>query len=220
MIKQFSRNRREYASAHFVGQIRSTSVAITGAGEVIARPGWLYANGAAVSRATYAKLFARIGTTYGVGDGSTTFNLPDYRGRIPSCALDGQAAGGNRMAATAGLVAGEETHALVVGEIPRHFHGPGTLAINGGSHTHTSSSLSVSGNNSTGTNSGTVCCAWQSGQTGFTMNISGSSAAATHTHPAADISGQSGNGSSDGLAGTAHSNVPPVQGCCKMVAYE
>jgi microcystin-dependent protein len=42
--------------------------------------GYLYCNGQAVSRTTYASLFAIIGTTYGAGDGSTTFNLPDYRG--------------------------------------------------------------------------------------------------------------------------------------------
>lgn len=42
--------------------------------------GWLVCNGAAVSRSTYAALFAAIGTTYGAGDGSTTFNLPDIRG--------------------------------------------------------------------------------------------------------------------------------------------
>ena len=42
--------------------------------------GWLKANGAAVSRTTYATLFSAIGTTFGVGDGSTTFNLPDLRG--------------------------------------------------------------------------------------------------------------------------------------------
>lgn len=41
--------------------------------------GWLTANGSAVSRTTYARLFSRIGTTYGVGDGINTFNLPDYR---------------------------------------------------------------------------------------------------------------------------------------------
>ncbi|EOA3723854.1 phage tail protein, partial [Pseudomonas aeruginosa] len=44
--------------------------------------GFLIANGAAISRATYAELFARIGTTYGAGNGSTTFNLPDYRGEF------------------------------------------------------------------------------------------------------------------------------------------
>jgi microcystin-dependent protein len=45
--------------------------------------GWLKANGAAVSRSVYASLFAAIGTTFGVGDGSTTFNLPDMRGYFP-----------------------------------------------------------------------------------------------------------------------------------------
>ena len=44
--------------------------------------GWLKANGAAVSCTTYAKLFAKIGTTFGAGDGSTTFNLPDLRGEF------------------------------------------------------------------------------------------------------------------------------------------
>lgn len=44
--------------------------------------GWLKANGATVSRTTYATLFAAIGTTFGAGDGSTTFALPDLRGRF------------------------------------------------------------------------------------------------------------------------------------------
>ena len=44
--------------------------------------GWLKCNGAAISRTTYAKLFAVTGTTYGVGNGSTTFNLPDLRGEF------------------------------------------------------------------------------------------------------------------------------------------
>lgn len=44
--------------------------------------GWLKANGAAVSRTTYAGLFAAIGTVFGVGDGATTFNLPDLRGEF------------------------------------------------------------------------------------------------------------------------------------------
>ena len=44
---------------------------------------WLICNGAAVSRTTYASLFAAIGVSYGVGDGATTFNLPDFRGKVP-----------------------------------------------------------------------------------------------------------------------------------------
>jgi phage-related tail fiber protein len=47
--------------------------------------GYLKANGAAISRTTYDKLFAAIGITYGAGDGSTTFNLPDLRGEFIRC---------------------------------------------------------------------------------------------------------------------------------------
>jgi microcystin-dependent protein len=45
--------------------------------------GYLLCDGSAVSRSTYSALFAVISTTFGTGDGSTTFNLPDYRGRSP-----------------------------------------------------------------------------------------------------------------------------------------
>lgn len=45
-------------------------------------PGWLFCDGSAVSRSTYSNLFTVIGTQYGTGDGSTTFNLPDKRGRM------------------------------------------------------------------------------------------------------------------------------------------
>lgn len=45
--------------------------------------GWLLCEGQAVSRATYASLFTAIGTSYGAGDGSTSFNVPDLRGRVP-----------------------------------------------------------------------------------------------------------------------------------------
>lgn len=51
--------------------------------ETVVNGGWLECNGAAVSRATYATLFSTISTSYGVGNGSTTFNLPDLRGRMP-----------------------------------------------------------------------------------------------------------------------------------------
>lgn len=52
--------------------------------------GWLKADGAAVSRSTYAALFTAIGTTFGVGDGSTTFNLPDLRGEFIRGWADGR----------------------------------------------------------------------------------------------------------------------------------
>lgn len=52
-------------------------------GTVSAPTGYLLCDGSAVSRTTYSALFAVVGTTFGVGDGSTTFTLPDYRGRTP-----------------------------------------------------------------------------------------------------------------------------------------
>lgn len=60
--------------------------------------GWLLCDGSAISRTTYASLFAVIGTAYGTGDGSTTFNLPDLRGRVPV----GYSSGGKTEVATLG----------------------------------------------------------------------------------------------------------------------
>ena|SRR5437867_688328 len=76
--------------------------------------GFLLCDGAAISRATYATLFAAISTSYGVGDGSTTFNVPDLRGRAP-VGVDGAA---GRLAANDALgnAAGEETHLLTGAE--------------------------------------------------------------------------------------------------------
>lgn len=64
--------------------------------------GYLLCDGSAVSRTTYATLFNVIGTTFGIGDGSTTFNVPDMRGRYPfGVATSGT---GNSLAATFGTI--------------------------------------------------------------------------------------------------------------------
>ena len=82
--------------------------------------GWLLCQGQAVSRTTYAKLFSVIGTTYGSGDGSTTFNVPDMRGRSPLGVGNGDATGHTNH--TLGQKGGEETHTLDVNEMPAHSH--------------------------------------------------------------------------------------------------
>ncbi len=80
--------------------------------------GWLLCNGAEVSRTTYADLFAVMGTIFGAGNGSTTFNLPDLRGRSPIGM--GQGAGlSNRALGAAG---GAERHTLSTSEMPAHSH--------------------------------------------------------------------------------------------------
>jgi microcystin-dependent protein len=63
---------------------------------------WLLCDGTAVSRTTYAALFAVLGTTYGAGNGSTTFNLPDLRGRVPIGAGTGAQNGGSGSGAISG----------------------------------------------------------------------------------------------------------------------
>lgn len=87
--------------------------------------GWLLCDGSAVSRTTYARLFTAISTTYGVGDGSTTFNLPDFRGRAPVGVGNGDATG--HTSHTLGTKYGEQTHTLTSAEsgVPAHTHPPG-----------------------------------------------------------------------------------------------
>jgi microcystin-dependent protein len=74
--------------------------------------GYLLAFGQAISRTNYAGLFAVCGTTYGVGDGSTTFNLPDLRGRVAAGKdnMGGSAAGRLSGGTTLGAALGAETH--------------------------------------------------------------------------------------------------------------
>lgn len=89
--------------------------------------GFLLCDGSAVNRTTYADLYAVVGTTYGVGDGATTFNLPDLLGRVVIM-VDGSANritsastnGGN--ADTLGGVGGAETHTLTTSESAAHTH--------------------------------------------------------------------------------------------------
>ena len=88
--------------------------------------GWLLCDGSAVSRAAYPALFSTLGGRYGYGDGSSTFNLPDFRGRMPIGA--GQGPGLSPRAI--GQAGGEESHRLTSAEMPSHNHGL-TFYLNG-----------------------------------------------------------------------------------------
>ena len=88
--------------------------------------GWLLCDGSAVSRVTYATLFGAIGTAYGVGDGSSTFNLPDLRGRVAV------GKGSNALVNTLGNNDG----VAEANRRPKHRHTPHT-------HTYTSSANAI-----------------------------------------------------------------------------
>lgn len=99
--------------------------------------GYLLADGSAVSRTTYANLFAVIGTTYGAGDGSTTFNLPDTTGRVTVARTTSSNAtfldpSGGKPFDTLGELSGAARHTLSLAEMPSHSHAQYVTANSGG----------------------------------------------------------------------------------------
>jgi microcystin-dependent protein len=149
--------------------------------------------GQAISRTTYASYFALVGTTYGVGDGSTTFNVIDKRGRVSAGKDDmgGSAAGrigsvttdnGTIIGTTLGSVGGSAMHALSTAEMPAHTHG-----VNDPGHTH---------NNNAATP--TPAAQWTPGNTGAILN------AATINSATTGISIQSAG------SGAAHAMLQPT----------
>jgi microcystin-dependent protein len=90
---------------------------ISAYGGTTAPTGWLICDGSAVNRATYSALFSAIGTDHGVGDGSTTFNLPNLKGRT----IVGRDTSQTEFD-TMGETGGAKTHTLSTPEIPAHTH--------------------------------------------------------------------------------------------------
>lgn len=160
---------------------------------VSAPTGFLLCQGQEVSRTTYAALFAKIGTTFGAGNGTTTFNVPDLRGRT---AVGVDAAAGRLTANnTLGAGAGEEKHTLTIGEIAAHFH---NLNANTGgesaTHYHTLSLLIQNG-----------YAATAGGKTAYT---GGGSEGFTSTEQGSHVHNINANTDTRG-SGEAHNNMPP-----------
>ena len=148
--------------------------------------GYALCDGSAVNRTAQAALFSVIGTTYGIGDGSTTFNLPDLRGRVVA------GLGESLLGATAdelgddnGLIANTKEHTLLETELPAHDHF--TLNNNAGN----------SGNPVGATNSASFSTSF-GGDSSYQM-------AAPTADPVANIGLSSETG-----GGLAHPNVQPT----------
>lgn len=152
--------------------------------------------GQAISRSTYPRLFALIGTTYGGGDGSTTFNLPDKRGRVSAGKDDMNGAAAGRLSATyfggvatnLGAVGGAESHTLSPTEIP-------TIT----------SSVTVSGPN----DHAAFC---DGGQNSFAVNGGPGSTLPTNGGYFQNLI-MTGSGTSNNTGGGAHSIVQPTIVC-------
>jgi len=112
--------------------------------------GWLLCYGQAVSRTQYPVLFTTLSTTYGVGDGSTTFNIPDMRGRAVAGKDDMGGTAASRLTATVlsaantlGATGGTQTHTMTSAEMPSHTHtqNPHTHILRGDSNTYPGNAL-------------------------------------------------------------------------------
>lgn len=101
---------------------------ITATARITPPPGWLICDGSEVSRGTYAELFLAIGTTYGEGDGSTTFNIPNLKGKVV-VGIDESDTDFN----ATGKTGGEKTHILTISEMPSHTHSFIDRYVGGGS---------------------------------------------------------------------------------------
>ncbi len=110
-------------------------------GGTAAPAGWLLCDGRAVSRSTYSVLYRAIGDTWGAGDGSTTFNLPDFRRRV---AVGSGGAATAALGSTVGSRGGAETVTLQTAHMPSHSHGDGTLATDAeAAHSHGDGTLAT-----------------------------------------------------------------------------
>lgn len=196
-------------AATFAGQSAMPSGSIQAFAGATPPSGWLLCDGSAVSRTTYATLFSVVGTTNGAGDGSTTFNLPDFRGKVIVGAGGGY---------TLGATGGEATHTLSVSEVPSEtVTGTATLSGTTGAgspHTHTVTdpghthtvAIGYTGAGTAGAVSGaSPTGSYNESTTSATTGISVASESA-HTHTfsgTATVSGSTNGG------GGAHNNMQP-----------
>jgi microcystin-dependent protein len=188
--------------------------------------GWLLCRGQQVSRATYQALFNLVSTTYGVGDGSTTFNIPNLQQRFP---LGKAAAGtGSVLAGTGGTIDHTHTTGAVSGSTANsggHGHTVSGSTANESSHTH---DLDVLQDGSTATSTaGGITLNYQAGGSTENLAIQGhahftvtpgsgthtSNAGSAHAHSAgtlaADSVGDHSHGAGTLAVGASGSNNPP-----------
>jgi microcystin-dependent protein len=160
--------------------------------------GFLLCDGSAVSRSSYADLFAAISTTFGIGDGSTTFNLPDFRDRTAI-----GKSGTKALGATGG-----SADAIAVSHSHSHSHS-GTSAAQSASHSH---SPGNGGEFVTSGSGGTAFNVAAGADFGFRGSPATATQSASHTHTFTS----GADATSAGLSGT-NANLPPYVAVNKII---
>ena len=152
---------------------------------------FMFCQGQAVSRTTYAALFSVLGTKYGVGDGSTTFNLPNLKGRVP-VGLDTAQSEFN----TLGKTGGEKKHVLTEAEMPSHTH-----IQNAHNHTQNAHGHSLNQSNIWYNSGGSANIASGSSTNRATANVAANNTTATNQATTATNQATGGD--------EAHNNLQP-----------
>lgn len=164
----------------------------------IVPPGWLACDGTAVSRTTYVALFREVGTTWGVGDGTTTFNVPDF---CRKTAVGSGGTGTGTLGNAVGNSGGEEDHTLTEAEsaLKTHSHSVPSLSVSATATINTRTTHDAGDGNAT---------------------IQGASAGAAGTQNAS-VSGSTGTGTTGNAnaSASAHNNLQPSAVVLKIIKF-
>lgn len=181
-----------------VGDLKATARAT-------APTGWLLCDGAAVSRTTYAHLFSAIGTAYGAGNGSTTFNVPDLRGRVP-VGVDGAA---GRLASNDALGNSSGAELVTLTGAQSGVNGNGVTTNNTSSIDHQHAPPpGYTGYLLTSVGNDPYANAADNGSSNPSTNTGGADRSLDHVH---NLTSRA--------ADTAHTNMPPYQVVQWLVKY-
>jgi len=161
--------------------------------------GWLIADGSAVSRTTYSALFAVCGTTYGAGNGTTTFNLPNLQNRVPVGSGGSYSRGGT---------GGASTVTLTTAQLPSHDHG--SVADHSHSMSGTADSVGDHSHTVNAASSGAVGVVANGATSYAQVNSTSTGGAGGHSHTLSGSIGSGGGHTHSSVgSGSSHENMQP-----------
>lgn len=183
---------------NFASTVTAALAALVPAGTInqtaraTAPTGYLLCDGSAISRTTYSALFDAIGTAYGSGDGSSTFNIPNLKGKVPVGRDSSQTEFD-----TLGETGGAKTHTLTESEMPSHTHIQDSHNHSQNAHSHSNNGGEGSGSSKRDAAAGSD--GWKAGYYSSTLSIGSTTA----TNNATTATNQNTGG------GAAHNNLQP-----------